>query len=153
MLFVLDGRGEAPARLVRLSGRGVPASAIGCSSLVGFLCVLMAWLAPNTVFLFLLNSSGAVILFVYLLIALSQIVLRRRTSQQDLRVKMWLFPVLSILTAVGIVAVLVQMAFDRGTRSQLWLSLLSWVVVLAVYFAAPISRRKRLVRKQISESG
>lgn len=153
MLFVLAGRGEAPARLVRLSGRGVPASAIGCSSLVGFLCVLMAWLAPNTVFLFLLNSSGAVILFVYLLIALSQIVLRRRTSQQDLRVKMWLFPVLSILTAVGIVAVLVQMAFDRGTRSQLWLSLLSWVVVLAVYFAAPISRRKRLVRKQISESG
>ncbi|PJE08070.1 amino acid permease [Mycobacterium sp.] len=153
MLFVLAGRGEAPARLVRLSGRGVPATAIGCSSLVGFLCVLMAWLAPNTVFLFLLNSSGAVILFVYLLIALSQIVLRRRASQQDLRVKMWLFPVLSILTAVGIVAVLVQMAFDRGTRSQLWLSLLSWVVVLAVYFAAPISRRKRLVRKQISESG
>ncbi|MDP7704048.1 amino acid permease [Mycobacterium sp. TY815] len=153
MLFVLAGRNEAPARLVRLSSRGVPATAIVCSSLVGFLCVLMAWLSPNTVFLFLLNSSGAVILFVYLLIALSQIILRRKTSPKDLRVKMWLFPVLSILTVLGIVAVLVQMAFNPGTRSQLWLSLLSWVVVAAVYFLTPYVRRNNLTRNRIDERG
>lgn len=153
MLFVLAGRHEAPERLVRLSSRGVPATAIVCSSLVGFLCVLMAWLSPNTVFLFLLNSSGAVILFVYLLIAVSQIILRRRTSAEKLRVKMWLFPVLSILTAAGIVAVLVQMGFDRATRSQLSLSLLSWVVVVAVYFLTPYFRRNRLLRSRIGEQG
>ncbi|AYE94183.1 GABA permease [Mycobacterium paragordonae] len=152
MLFVLAGRREAPQRLVRLSSRGVPAAAIVCSSLVGFLCVLMAWLSPNTVFLFLLNSSGAVILFVYLLIAVSQIRLRRRTSAEQLRVKMWLFPVLSILTAVGIVAVLVQMAFDHATRSQLWLSLLSWAVVVAVYFVTPYFRRNALTRSRIREN-
>jgi len=28
------------------------------------------------------------------------------------------------------------MAFDRSARSQLWLSLLSWAVVIAVYFIA-----------------
>ncbi|OBK25667.1 GABA permease [Mycobacterium asiaticum] len=151
MLFVLAGRHEAPAVLVRLSRRGVPAIAILCSSVVGFLCVLMAWLSPKTVFLFLLNSSGAVILFVYLLIALSQIVLRRRTPPQQLRVKMWLFPVLSILTAAGIVAVLVQMAFDDAARSQLWLSLLSWVVVLAVYAGMPRARRDSVARKQFSD--
>ncbi|OBK53834.1 amino acid permease [Mycobacterium sp. 1081908.1] len=136
MLFVVADRGEAPARLVRLSGRGVPHIAILCSSAVGFGCVIMAWLAPGTVFLFLLNSSGAIILFVYWLIALSQIILRRRTSEERLRVKMWFFPVLSILTLAGITAVLVQMAFDRSARSQLWLSLLSWAVVLGLYFLA-----------------
>ena len=52
--------------------------------------------SPDTVFPFLLNSSGAIILFVYLLIAISQIVLRRRTPPEKLTVKMWLFPVLSI---------------------------------------------------------
>lgn len=135
MLFVLASRGEAPARLVRVSGRGVPALAILCSSTVGFGCVIMAWLAPRTVFLFLLNSSGAIILFVYWLIALSQIILRRRTPEK-LRVKMWLFPALSICTLAGITIVLVQMAFDRSARSQLWLSLLSWAVVVAVYFVA-----------------
>lgn len=153
MLFVLAGRHEAPERLVRLSSRGVPATAIVCSSLVGFLCVLMAWLSPNTVFLFLLNSSGAVILFVYLLIAVSQIILRRRTSAEQLRVKMWLFPVLSILTAAGIVAVLVQMGFDRATRSQLSLSLLSWFVVVAVYFLTLHFRRNRLQRSRIGGQG
>jgi GABA permease len=94
------------------------------------------------VFLFLLNSSGAIILFVYWLIALSEIVLRRRTPPEKLRVKMWLFPVLSVLTLAGITAVLVQMAFDHTARSQLWLSLLSWAVVVGLYFATRARRRQ-----------
>jgi GABA permease len=102
---------------------------------VGFLCVIAAAVSPDTIFAFLLNSSGAVILFVYLLIAISQIVLRYRSSDSELRVKMWLFPVLSIVTAVAILAILVQMFIDRALRSQLVLSLLSWAVVLVLYFA------------------
>ncbi len=134
VLFVLAGQHEAPAQMLKISERGVPYIAIVCSSVVGFLCVILAWLAPNTVFLFLLNSSGAIVLFVYLLIALSQIVLRRTTPPAKLRVKMWFFPVLSILTVLGIVGVLVQMACDPSARTQFWLSLLSWAVVVAVYF-------------------
>ncbi|MGA3256524.1 MAG: amino acid permease, partial [Mycobacterium sp.] len=141
MLFVLAARQEAPPQLVKLSGRGVPYIAILFSSTVGFLCVIMAWVAPGTVFLFLLNSSGAIILFVYWLIALSQIILRRRTPPEKLRVKMWFFPVLSVLTLVGITTVLVQMAFDRSARGQLWLSLLSWVVVIALYVVARARNR------------
>ncbi|WP_292976354.1 amino acid permease [Mycobacterium sp.] len=134
MLFVLARQGEAPARLLEVSGRGVPYLAIVGSSLVGFLCVIMAAVAPDTVFQFLLNSSGAVVLLVYLLIALSQIVLRRKTPPGKLRVKMWFFPVLSILTVAGIAAVLVQMAFDADARVQFWLSLLSWAVTVGLYF-------------------
>jgi GABA permease len=142
MLFALAGRGQAPAGLVKLSRRGVPYVAIVFSSAVGFGCVIMAWLAPDTVFLFLLNSSGAIILFVYWLIALSQIVLRRRTPAEKLRVKMWFFPVLSILTLVAISAVLVQMAFDHSARGQLWLSLLSWAVVIGLYFVGRARRTR-----------
>ena len=103
-----------PRQLVRVNNRGVPMGAILASSVVGFLCVIAAAVSPDTVFLFLLNSSGAIILFVYLMICISQIILRRRTDPAELRVKMWLFPVLSVLTAAAIVAVLVQMAFERG---------------------------------------
>jgi GABA permease len=142
MLFVLAGRDQAPKALVKLSPRGVPFAAIVFSSAIGFVCVLMSWLAPRTVFLFLLNSSGAIILFVYWLIALSQIVLRRRTPEDQLALKMWFFPVLSILTLAGITAVLVQMAFDHAARSQLWLSLLSWAVVLGLYFAGRARRAR-----------
>jgi GABA permease len=134
MLFVLAARHEAPVQFVKVSRRGVPYNAILASSVVGFLCVVMAWIAPGSVFVFLLKSSGAIVLFVYLLIALSQIVLRRRTPPERLRVKMWGFPVLSMLTLAGIVAVLVQMVFEHEARTQLFLSLLSWAVVLALYF-------------------
>jgi GABA permease len=140
VLFVLARQHEAPTQLLRVSGRGVPYLAIVGSSVVGFLCVIMAGIAPNTVFSFLLNSSGAIVLFVYLLIALSQIVLRRKTPPEKLRVRMWFFPTLSILTVAGIVAVLVQMAFDHSARVQFWLSLLSWAVVVLLYF---VTKRRR----------
>ncbi|MGB9225790.1 amino acid permease [Mycobacterium sp.] len=142
MLFVLADRREAPAALIKLSRRGVPYIAILSSSAVGFLCVIMAALAPNTVFLFLLNSSGAVILFVYWLIALSQIILRRRTPPEKLLVKMWFFPALSIFTLVAITAVLVQMAFDHTARTQLWLSLVSWAVAVGLYVIANLAGRR-----------
>jgi GABA permease len=133
MLFVLAARREAPMKLVHVNRRGVPVWAILASTVVGFLSVIAAYVSPDTVFLFLLNSSGAVILFVYLLIALSQLVLRRRTPADKLVVRMWLFPVLTMVAAIGIVAVLVQMAVKDDTRSQLLLSLLSWGVVLGLY--------------------
>ncbi len=135
MLFVLAARREAPPALVKVTRRGVPMNAILASSVIGFLCVIAAAISPDTVFAFLLNSSGAIILFVYLLIAISQIILRRRTPDSELRVKMWLFPVLSVLTALGIVAILVQMFIDTELRSQLVLSLLSWGVVLLLFAA------------------
>jgi GABA permease len=135
MLFVLAARREAPAQLVQVTRRGVPAIAILASSVVGFLCVIAAAISPDTIFQFLLNSSGAVILFVYVLIAVSQIVLRYRTPDSELRVKMWLFPVLSIITAVAIVAILVQMGLQADVRWQLVLSLLSWAVVIVLFLA------------------
>ncbi len=135
MLFVLAARREAPARLVSVTKRGVPAVAILASSVIGFLCVIAAAISPDTIFAFLLNSSGAIMLFIYFLIGVSQIILRFRSGSQQLRVKMWLFPVLSIITVVGILAILVQMGIGESTRSQLMLSLLSWAVVIALYYA------------------
>ncbi len=133
MLFVLADRHEAPRALLKINSRGVPASAIVTSTVIGFLCVIAAYISPDTVFLFLLNSSGAVILFVYLLIAVSQFILRRRTDPAKLEVKMWLFPGLTVLTIASILAVLVSMAVKEDTRSQLLLSLLSWVVLLVIW--------------------
>jgi GABA permease len=133
MLFVLAARREAPVALLTVNARGVPVRAILSSSVIGFLCVIAAYISPDHVFAFLLNSSGAIILFVYLLICLSQFVLRRRTPDEALRVRMWGFPVLTVLTTLGILAILVQMGVDTGTRSQLLLSLLAWGLILGAF--------------------
>jgi GABA permease len=142
MLFVLAARREAPVSLMSVNKRGVPMAAILASSVVGFLCVIAAAISPNGVFLFLLNSSGAIILFVYLLIAISQIVLRRRTSPEKLTVKMWGFPVLSFVVVAAILAVLLQMAFDKEAAPQLWLSLVAWAIVVILFFASKRLRNK-----------
>jgi GABA permease len=134
MLFVLAARREAPIGLMRVSKTGVPRTAILVSSVIGFLCVVAAAVSPDTVFLFLLNSSGAVILFIYLLIAISQVVLRKRTAPDKLIVKMWLYPVLSILVILAIAAILASMLIDESSRTQLFLSALSVVIVVVAYF-------------------
>ncbi|SHN46513.1 amino acid permease [Cryptosporangium aurantiacum] len=143
MIFVLAARNEAPQRLTRVSGRGVPVAAILVSTVVGFACVVAAYVAPDTVFLFLLNSSGAVILFVYLFICVSQLILRRRTPDDELPVKMWGFPALTLIVIVAIVVVLASMAIGSDTRSQLLLSLLSLGFVLGAH--AVVARRRRAV--------
>src|SRR3954468_14010706 len=137
MNFALARRGDAPQWMVRLNGRGVPARAILMASSVGFLSVIANVIAPKTVFLFLLNTSGAVALFVYLLIAVSQLVLRRRLEREDpdsLQVRMWLYPYLTWFTIAAIGVVIASMAFVGDVRSQLWLGLLSVAVVLGAYF-------------------
>jgi GABA permease len=135
MLFVLAASHEAPMQLIKVGRRGVPYVAILCSSVVGFLCVIMAWVAPGTVFVFLLKSTGTLVLSVYLMIALTQIVLRYRTPTKRLRVKMWFFPGLSIITVAGIIAVLVLMALDPSACIELWLGLLAWASIVTLYFA------------------
>ncbi|MFF2315255.1 amino acid permease [Arthrobacter sp. NPDC058097] len=134
MLFVLAERREAPRLLTRLTRRGVPAAGIMASSIIGFLCVIAAAVAPDTIFVFLLNSIGAIYLIVYLVIVISQIVLRWRTRGSELRVKMWFFPYLSIVTGLVIAAVLVQMYVAEKTRPQLLLSLGATALVIALYF-------------------
>jgi GABA permease len=140
MLFVLAGRREAPATLLNTNRRGVPVAAILLSTVVGYLCVVAAYVSPKNVFMFLLNSSGAVIIFAYLLICISELALRPKIPPARLRVKMWFYPVLTVLTIAAMIAVLISMGLREDTQSQLFLSLLSLAVVLAAY---PISRRWR----------
>ncbi len=132
--------------MVRLNGRGVPARAILIASSIGFLSVIANVISPEKVFLFLLNSSGAVALFVYLLIAVSQLVLRRRLEQEDperLEVRMWAYPYLTYFTIAAIGVVIASMAFVSDVRSQLWLGLLSLGVVLLAYVAKSARQNAR----------
>ncbi len=139
MLFALARRGDAPKVLLEVNSRGVPVKAILLTTSIGFLSTILAWLSPETVFLFLVNSSGAVALFVYFLIAVTQLVMRRRLEQEapeKLKVKMWLYPWLTWLSIIAIVAIVGSMAFveDEATRSYLVPSLISLAVVLLAAF-------------------
>jgi GABA permease len=134
MAYSLSARGDAPAAWSRTTSRGVPARAIIASTAVGFLGVVGNYLLPGQIFGYLLATSGAIALFVYLVIALSQLRMRRELDAAGVRpaVRMWAFPALTWLTIAFIAAVLVIMAIRPGLRLELWLSLALGAVTVAI---------------------
>jgi GABA permease len=139
MAFSLGERGDAPKAFARTTSRGVPLAAIVCSVVFGFVAVFFNYKFPDSVFLFLVNSSGAVALFVWLVICFSQLRMRRiiqAEAPEKLVVKMWLYPYLTWATAGLIVFVLGYMLTDteHDGRETVLLSLLVAAVVLAIAF-------------------
>jgi GABA permease len=136
VLFVLATRGDAPRWLVRTNARHVPARAVLLASLFGFGGVIAAILSREGVYVFLTNSSGAIIAIIYLMIGVSQVVSRRERERAGLpppALPMWLFPWLSYLGIAGMASVLVAMAFTPSHRAELWTSAVSIAVALLAY--------------------
>ncbi len=135
VLFVLAARGDAPQSLVTVDKRHVPVRAILFGSLFSYIALGASVLSPQVVFAFLVNASGAIMLVIYLLIAIAQMRLRKSLEEANggkLSVRMWFHPWGSIGTMIAIVAVLAAMAFTPGLTSQFFAS-------LAVTIAAGIS--------------
>ncbi|MFR0352611.1 amino acid permease [Streptomyces sediminimaris] len=137
MAFSLGERGDAPRMFARTTSRGVPRAAIVASVVFGFVAVFFNYKFPDSVFLFLVNSSGAVALFVWLVICFSQLRMRRiiqAEAPEKLVVKMWLYPYLTWAAAALIVFVLGYMLTDteHDGRETVLLSLLVAAVVLVV---------------------
>jgi len=132
MLFSLGVRGDAPQVVRKIAGNGAPWVAVLASMVVGFVAVAGNYLLPEKIFGYLLATSGAVALFVYLAIASSQLVLGRRMRAEGERapVRMWLFPYLTAVTIAGIVAILVLMAFDPDQQQAILLSAISAVFIV-----------------------
>ncbi|MCM1968483.1 amino acid permease [Streptomyces sp. G1] len=120
--YSLVQRGQGPAVLGRVTS-GVPRVAVLASSVVGFACVRLSYWRPDDVFPWLLNMIGAVILVVWIFIALSQLRLRARLEREapeKLTVRMWAFPVLTWVALAGMAVVFVLMAREPDTRVQLY---------------------------------
>ena len=138
MLFALTGRGDAPAGLARLSRNGVPSRAILLGTLFGYVAVVMSFVSPDTVFAFLVNSYGTVAIFVYVLIAVSQLRLRARLEREDparLKVRMWAYPYLTWLAIAGMLGILLAMAFIPEQRTPLIFGLISLGLLLLGFLA------------------
>ena len=136
MLMALARRGDAPSGLARLNSRGVPVPAILVGTLFGYLAVAMSYVSPERVFPFIVDSYGTVAVFVYILIAVSQLRLRARLEREAperLRVKMWGYPGLTIATIAGMLVIVAAMAFIPDQRLPLLFGIISALVMVAGY--------------------
>jgi GABA permease len=156
MIFALTRRGDAPTALVKLSENGVPVRAILFSTLFAYGAIGASYVSADLVFPFIVNSYGILILFVYLLIAISQLRLRKRLERESperIKVKMWLFPYLTYLAIFAMLLILGAMSISPDTeqRVSFWFGLGSVGAMMLAYGVKRICGGKRAVGR-VSEA-
>jgi GABA permease len=152
VLFLLAEHSDAPQWLVQLNMRKVPTRSVWMGSAAGVAGVLAATFAQQTVFAFLVNASGALMVFVYIIVACAQIRLRHereRTGAPVPALRMWLFPWASYATILGMVAILVAMAVTPAQQKDFYFSL---VALAVAYVSYAVVRSRRARRTPVAEA-
>ncbi|HZF44957.1 MAG TPA: GABA permease, partial [Sphingomonadaceae bacterium] len=137
VMFVLSEKGDAPKALVALNKRKVPVRSTLIGSLFAYAALAASFFSPQVVFSFLVNASGAIMLFIYLLVCFAQIRMRNRVeaeAPERLVIRMWFHPYASYATAAGIGIVLLAMLTKPGSRLELFSSLFMLALVVALSF-------------------
>ena len=137
-MFGLAKNGDAPQSCVQLSKARVPARAILIASLFSYFALAASVLSPDRVFNFLVNASGAIMLFIYLLIAWAQLRLRAKYEAEapdKLQIKMWFHPYGTWAAIAGMAGVLVLMGVSATHGIELWTSVLVAAFFLIGYWA------------------
>ena len=120
MIFSLSTRNDAPPIFKKTSASGVPKAAVIGSTIVGLIVTASNFFAPEAVFKFLLSSSGAIALLVYLVIAISQLRMRaqHRNNEAYRACQMWLYPYLTWAVIIAISGVMITMLVLPTFRSE-----------------------------------
>jgi L-asparagine transporter-like permease len=139
VMFTLAGKGDAPQWLVQVDRRGVPSRAILIAAGLSLVCVALNSYVKDW-FSFLLNASGALMIFIYMAVVATHLVLRKRIPPENLQLKTWFYPWTGILAFGAMAAVLIAMAFREGSRNELIASTAALLVFVAGYF---LFRRRR----------
>ena len=139
MLHSLARQGQAPAVLARTNRQGSPWVATVVSSAVTTLAVVLTYLFPDTVFLYVISVALVSGIINWTMIVVTDLLFRRRIGRAgvaDLAFPMPGNPVTSVLVLVVLAAVVVLMAFIPAYRVALvvgpvWLGilLLGWRLV------------------------
>ncbi|WP_437880665.1 amino acid permease [Pseudomonas sp. LRF_L74] len=151
MLYSLGRRAEAPQATTHTTRVGVPWIAVMASSLIGAGITLISYFAPEGLFQFLLASSGAIALLVYLAIAVSQLRMRNallRNGEQP-AFRMWLFPWLTYAVILFILAVLGVMLVTPEHRAEVTSTIGLALVISFVGIITARSKSQALTKKAL----
>jgi L-asparagine transporter-like permease len=140
VLFTLAAKKDAPMWIVKVDKRGVPSRAILVGAAIACAAVALEAFFPKEIFGFLINASGALMIFVYTLVVISHLILRPRIPPENLHLATWFYPISGWIVLLVMGAVLVAMALTPGRDAELYASLTCLGVIVACYF---VFRRSR----------
>jgi AAT family amino acid transporter len=136
MLYSLAQNGQAPAGFAKTSSNGVPRRALLLSMGALLLGVLLNYLVPEKVFVWVTAIATFGAIWTWVMILLAQLKFRKGLSASEragLKYRMWLYPVSSYLALAFLVLVVGLMAYFPDTRVALYVGP-AFLVLLTVLF-------------------
>ncbi|MNZ15650.1 Proline-specific permease ProY [compost metagenome] len=138
MLYGMAGNGQAPRAFARLSAHGVPWMTVLVMGLALLLGVLLNYLLPNELFLMFASLVTFSVVWVWLMILLSQVSMRRSMSGEEvgsLGFPVPLWPYGQYLAIAFMLFIFVVLAAFPDTRTALYIGA-AWLVILTLAYWA-----------------
>ena len=133
--YSLAQQGQAPRAFAVTSG-GVPRRALLVSVVALLIGVLLNYLVPEQVFVWVTSIATFGAIWTWAMILLAQLKFRRGLSQAErdkLTFRMWLFPLSSYLAMAFLVLVVGLMAYFPDTRIALYIGPAFLVMLVVLY--------------------
>ncbi|WPF66961.1 MULTISPECIES: amino acid permease [unclassified Corynebacterium] len=136
MAYSLAAEGHAPAALGKLSKDNVPFNAVLLSMVFAFASVGLQWWNPTGLLDFLLNAVGGILIVIWIMVAASYLKLHPQLERNGelSTVRVWGYPWLGWGTIAALLAFVVLMLFDDGSRSQIFSVLVMMAVLIVLSF-------------------
>ena len=136
MLYSLAQNGQAPANFGTTSKNGVPRQALLLSIAMLLLGVVLNYLAPEKVFVWVTAIATFGAIWTWLMILLAQLRFRKNLSPEEaaaLKYRMWLYPYSSYAALAFLLLVVGLMAYFVETRVALFVGP-AFLILLTVLF-------------------
>ncbi len=136
MLFGMSSRGQAPQVFQKISKNGVPWMTVVVMAGVLLIGVLLNYLIPENVFLIIASIATFATVWVWLMILLSQVAMRRKMSKEQ--IKALDFPVIGwpyapAFAIAFMLFILAMMGYFPDSRPALYVGI-SWLVLLCIAY-------------------
>ncbi|MDH1857998.1 amino acid permease [Acinetobacter junii] len=136
MLFGMSSRGQAPQVFQKISKNGVPWMTVIVMAGVLLIGVLLNYLIPENVFLIIASIATFATVWVWLMILLSQVAMRRKMSKEQ--IKALDFPVIGwpyapAFAIAFMLFILAMMGYFPDSRPALYVGI-TWLVLLCIAY-------------------
>ena len=137
ILHNLAQNGNAPKIFASLSRRGIPMVGILVSTAISLLLVILTYILPEKVFMYLLSTVVAALVITWATIAITHMKFRMKFIQEnrldELHFKAFLFPYINYFCFIFLAAIVVIMFFMEDMRISLG-ALVVWVAFIYITY-------------------
>lgn len=136
MMYGMAQEGQAPRSFMNVSRTGVPWMTVVVMSVIMLIGVYLNYIIPKDIFVIIASLATFATVWVWLMILLSQVAMRRKMSAEmasKLKFKVPFWPIGPFITILFMVFVIMLLGFFKDTRVAL-IGGMIWIVCLSITY-------------------